>query len=417
MRTIQSVLYERNKKDKAGIVKIRITEDGKSSYISTGVKLQTKQWNARTCQVKESDELDYEQLNRIIEDKLKEVIASFTENIIAKKETSFTGFFQKVIDRQTNHGTKIKYSVILAKVEAYLAYSKKKDLTFREITEDTVYDMRNFFLKKMENNTATHYLKVINGVIKKAIKANVHNYVRHPFEGVELKKSNKSVPKSLTAEQLQKIIDVKLDDARLEKYRRAFLFQVFCQGMRVSDLKVLRWNNFSDNRIEYTMLKTKKQMSVQLNDNLVQILTPLVESYQKKDESIRETIDRLSTSKKYKTNFVFGFLDNEEFSCINEKNDFSKLGKELYIRLNKKSIVYNRNLKVIQSLAGVKTNISSHTARHSYASLLLDSDVNLYTISQGLGHSSVMITQHYLSNFRSHKLDAVNSGLVDRFRM
>ncbi|GAB3529097.1 hypothetical protein GCM10027443_07880 [Pontibacter brevis] len=106
MRTIQSVLYQRNKKDKAGIIKIRITENGKSSYVTTGEKLSAKLWNSRTGKVKENSEVDYERINHIIETTLKEVQASYSENSQASRTTSFIDFFQKVIERQTNEGTR-----------------------------------------------------------------------------------------------------------------------------------------------------------------------------------------------------------------------------------------------------------------------------------------------------------------------
>ncbi|MBF8964302.1 tyrosine-type recombinase/integrase [Pontibacter sp. FD36] len=417
MRTIQAVLYQRNKKDKAGIIKIRVTEDRKATYVTTGEKLPVRLWNDKRGIVKESDEVDYERINRIIEDKLKEVKAQYDENVRSNRNTSFIGFFRKVIERQSNEGTKIKYGTILSKVESYLADSKQTDLTFKQINEDVIYAMRSYFIKGMQEDTADHYLKVIKAVIRKAVKANMYNYYRNPFEGIDLMKDVSKAPSSLTGEMLQRLINAQIENQRIESHRRAFLFQVFCQGMRISDLLVLRWNNFRDGRVEYTMLKTQKQMSVLLNDNLLVLLRPTVERYAKQGESMRETIDRLSIDKKYRNSFVFSFLSDEEFSCVGGNNDFSKISRELYVRLNKKSIVYNRNLKDVQKQAGIRTSLSSHTARHTFASLLLDGDVNLYAISQSLGHSDIKITQKYLSNFGTKKLDDVNASLVSRFKM
>jgi integrase/recombinase XerD len=417
MRTIQAVLYQRNLKDKAGIIKIRVCEKGKRTYVSTQQKLLAKHWDARKCLVKETDEVDHEYLNRVIAEVLAEVRATFSENLNTGKRASFIAFFEKVIDRQTNEGTKIKYAIILTKVKAYLKDNRKEDLTFKEITEDMVYAMMKFFMRGMEEDTAHHYLKVIKGVIRKAVKANVHNYIRNPFEGVKLKGEASKAPSSLTPEQLEKVAFTVIGNERVEACRRTFLFQVFCQGMRVSDLLLLRWNNFMEGRVEYRMLKTGKDMSISLNDNLVELLRPIIEKLSKRGETTGETIDRLSSSKKHKNLFVFPYLNSDEFNFVDCKNDFSRIGKELYVRLNKKSIVYNRNLKEMQKAISVKTTLTSHTARHTFASLLLDGDVNLYAISQSLGHSDIKITQKYLSNFRSKKLDDINESLVNRFRL
>ncbi|WP_066835008.1 site-specific integrase [Rufibacter ruber] len=415
MRTIQAVLYQRNKKDSAGIIKIRVTENRKPIYVSTEQKVLARHWDDKHSKVKETDEVDYEYINKVVAAKLAEVKAQYEENAVASKASSFVGFFEKFIERQTNEGTKIKYGVILSKVKSYLKEKKKDDLRFKEITEDLVYSMRRYFYLSMEADTADHYLKVVKSVIGKAVKANVHNYIRNPFAGIELKAAVTKTPSSLTAEQLQQIINADIQDRRVATHRSAFLFQLFAQGMRISDLLVLRWNNFQDGRLEYKMIKTGRQMSILLNDNLVEILRPMVEPVSRLGESARETIERLSSKKDSRNRFVFPFLDDEEFAAVDHRNDFSRIGKALYVRLNKKSIVYNRNLKDVQKAAGIKTNITSHTARHSYASLLLDGDVNLYAISQSLGHSTLLITQKYLSNFRTKKLDDVNDALVGRF--
>lgn len=417
MRTIQAVLYQRNAKDKAGIIKIRVCEKGKRTYVSTQQKLLAKYWDARKCLVKEVSDIDYEYLNRLIAEALTEVKATYGEGAKVSKQTSFVAFFEKVIDRQTNEGTKIKYAVILAKVKGYLKDKGREDITFREINEDEVYAMMKFFMRSMEEDTAHHYLKVIKSVIGKAVKSNVHNYVRNPFEGVELMRDVTRAPNSLTAEQLEKVAFTIVDNPRVEVCRRVFLFQVFCQGMRISDLLLLRWNNFRDGRIEYRMFKTGKDMSVNLNDNLVEILRPFEERHSEGGETGMEIIDRLSASKKHKNGFIFPYLDSQEFSFVGGRNDFSRIGKELYVRLNKKSIVINRHLKEVQKAVGIKTVMTSHTARHTFASLLLDGDVNLYAISQSLGHSDIKITQKYLSNFRTKKLDDINESLVNRFRL
>jgi hypothetical protein len=79
------------------------------------------------------------------------------------------------------------------------------------------------------------------------------------------------------------------------------------------------------------MLKTKKRMSIYLNDNLVELLRLIVELHFKKGELLRDAIDRLSIDKKHKNSFVFGILSDEEFSKMDDRNDFGRVGKELYV--------------------------------------------------------------------------------------
>jgi integrase len=128
--------------------------------------------------------------------------------------------------------------------------------------------------------------------------------------------------------------------------------------------------------------------------------------------------DRIKKEKKKKGNdFIFPVLSNKDFSDIKENNDFSTVSLKQYKSIKHHTIVYNRKLKKIQELCEIETNISSHVSRHSYTNLLLRLDnVNLYDISQSLGHSSIKITENYLRNgFNIEKVDYLNNTISKRY--
>jgi site-specific recombinase XerD len=57
---------------------------------------------------------------------------------------------------------------------------------------------------------------------------------------------------------------------------------------------------------------------------------------------------------------------------------------------------YNKNLKQIAQFARIKKNLTTHIARHTFATtILLDNDVPLETTSKLLGHNSIRSTQIY----------------------
>ncbi len=67
--------------------------------------------------------------------------------------------------------------------------------------------------------------------------------------------------------------------------------------------------------------------------------------------------------------------------------------KLLPIRSNQK---YNENLKKIAELAGIKKHLTTHTARHTFATTVaLEHDVPIETVSRLLGHRSIRTTQIY----------------------
>ena len=68
--------------------------------------------------------------------------------------------------------------------------------------------------------------------------------------------------------------------------------------------------------------------------------------------------------------------------------------EEAFFRLKNNSNA-NKQLSLLARQAGLKKHISFHTARHTHATLLLYSGVNITTVQRLLGHRSVRTTQIY----------------------
>ena len=75
----------------------------------------------------------------------------------------------------------------------------------------------------------------------------------------------------------------------------------------------------------------------------------------------------------------------------------------------------NKNLKVIAKLCNIERKLIYHTARHTFATMMLTLGADLYTVSKLLGHTSVKMTQVYAKIVNKKKDDAVNltNGLFD----
>ena len=57
---------------------------------------------------------------------------------------------------------------------------------------------------------------------------------------------------------------------------------------------------------------------------------------------------------------------------------------------------FNENLKTTSKKLGIKENVTSYVARHTFASVLAKGGENVLTISEMLGHSDLKTTQIYL---------------------
>ena len=56
---------------------------------------------------------------------------------------------------------------------------------------------------------------------------------------------------------------------------------------------------------------------------------------------------------------------------------------------------YNHQLKALGLLAGIKTRLHSHLARHTFATYMLRNGAKIENVSRMLGHTNITQTQRY----------------------
>ena len=152
------------------------------------------------------------------------------------------------------------------------------------------------------------------------------------------------------------------------------------QLIALGDVVRLKWSNISDGRLIYTMNKTSVTKSIKLLDKVKLIF----EKYKK------------SESQKH----IFPILPENS----GKLNEF-----EIYRIISNQNAIINRDLKKIAKLIGTSTKISTHIARHSAADYLRSRNVDIFSISEFLGHSNIRITQNYLSSMKDSESDAILS--------
>ena len=91
----------------------------------------------------------------------------------------------------------------------------------------------------------------------------------------------------------------------------------------------------------------------------------------------------------------------------NESNDFLFPGKHSLKPLSEQSV--RLILKRIVEQNSLSKTITPHMFRHSFATMLLDSDVDIRYIQQILGHSSISITQIYTHVSHSKQKEILSS--------
>ena len=73
----------------------------------------------------------------------------------------------------------------------------------------------------------------------------------------------------------------------------------------------------------------------------------------------------------------------------------------------------NRHLKKIAVAADIKVQLTTYTARHTWATTAYYCEIHPGIISEAMGHSSITVTETYLKPFRSKKIDEANKQVLD----
>ena len=177
----------------------------------------------------------------------------------------------------------------------------------------------------------------------------------------EKPKKPESTREYLTIDELKGLMAARCNS---EQIRRAFLFSCFC-GLRLSDIEQLAWHDIRKDGTQYTacitMQKTKSPLYVPLSD-----------------EAMKQLPDR------------DGAADGDKVFSLPSRAHV------------------NRVIKAWTGAAGITKKVTFHTARHTFATMMLTLGADLYTTSKLLGHTSVATTSIYAKIVDSKKVEAVN---------
>ena len=104
---------------------------------------------------------------------------------------------------------------------------------------------------------------------------------------------------------------------------------------------------------------------------------------------------------------TFNLLETYINKTRNESNDFLFPGKHSLKQLSEQSV--RLVIKRIVEQNNFSRTITPHMFRHSFATMLLDSDVDIRYIQQILGHSSINVTQIYTHVSQSKQKEILSS--------
>lgn len=191
-------------------------------------------------------------------------------------------------------------------------------------------------------------------LIEKAINNN-------PMDEIDVPKVRKSLPKALTEEEINALLEIPLID-NFSYRNKAMLELLYATGMRVSELINLTFLDIDlDSATVRTLGKGSKERIIPIGDYALKYLSIYINEYRNK------------------------LLKHEINNYLFLNNHGKKMTRQGFFKILKK-----RSQEV-----GIKKELSPHTLRHSFATHLLNHGADLRSIQELLGHSDIGTTQIY----------------------
>ena len=382
---------------------LRVSKDRKTKYQSIGISLNPKYWDFEKNRPKPNcPNKDY--IIKIIIDKESELqkkllelradekeftASTLLETKVKTKVKSVVEFYSELIEelRQANKmGNSKVYRDSLICLELFT--KGKVDIPFSHIDVNFLREyekwMRNRGMKETSMNL---YFRTLRSAYNKAIEAKHAKRDNYPFNEFKISKfSTKTEKRAISKENIKLIMELDLSKEReyIQFSRDLFIFSYLCGGINFTDIANLKQANITDDRLSYIRQKTGKKIMIPIG----------IES--------RMIIDRYSNEEMKVDDYIFPILDKQKHVTEQQK----------YNRKHKVLVHVNKCLKQIATIANIDANLSTYTSRHSYATVLKNSGVNIALIGETLGHSDLKTTQIYLDSFENSQIDEAMKNLL-----
>lgn len=374
-----------SKKTKLCPLSIQVIINGKVKVTSLGILLLIDQWDAEKQKVINHPQAH--DINLIIESDRAKATEIFTEYRLLRKFLSiddfseqfynyanrkdFIEFMQKDIEKRFNRmeitlGTKKNQLATLKKLRKF-----RKEINFYELNEDLIRDFdlwHGRYLKEICNergrsqkhnshNTRAKALSHIKCYINRAIKKSSIK-ITNPFDDIVIKERYTDVV-YLDNHEIQKLhqhfISAQDEDKTYMISLAIFMFSL-CTGLRISDAQSLHQLNIVSDKIVF-----KPKKSIRYNKTITIPLTKAAK-------------------------FYFQYLSQ-------------------FIPLNITDVTVNRLIKRASRICHIKKHLTTHVARHTFATQFVASGGNIIVLQELLGHSDIRTTMKYVHLVQNQKLE------------
>lgn len=267
------------------------------------------------------------------------------------KNSNFFDFCQAYLDKYQKKDKRM----IQAVIEKFKQFSKTEFLKPGDITKSSIKEFADFLAANHKGQGAHSYLARFKKILNHATEKGY--FKKSPADGIKLPTFDRVVSKEILT--IEEIIRLNNTDIANPEIKRAFMFSINT-GLRFIDVQDLRFKHIKNGKIQKNQSKTGREVTIDLNDNAIDLIGEIG----KPDDKI----------------FILPSLTG----CL-------------------------KSIKKWTADAGISKNITWHSARHSFATILLINRTDIKTVSSLLGHSKLEHTQKYLHVVDELKKVAVNT--------
>lgn len=223
-------------------------------------------------------------------------------------------------------------------VLSYLLYLQKEGRASSTVSR-TLASLRSYYLFMMQN-----------GVVKS-----------NPTSNLEAPHVEKKIPKILSAEEVELLLEQPKNCDNKGIRDKAMLELLYATGIRVSELINL---DVSDVNVPMSFVRCKGGKKERI--------IPM--GHQAKDA-------------------LENYINNVRKYMVKDENETALFVNCSGARLSRQG--FWKLIKYYQHIAGIETDITPHTLRHSFAAHLLENGADLHSIQEMMGHADISSTQVY----------------------
>jgi integrase/recombinase XerD len=266
-----------------------------------------------------------------------------------------------LVDKRVAKNTLLSYERDL---KNYLRYLKNVEAveTLNHVQRVHIVHFLNFLKDQGKSpKTMARHVASIRAFHQFLLRTHAAN--QDPSILIEIPKSERSIPKVLSLEEVEKLLDISNGQGHFALRDKAMLEILYATGIRVSELIQIDVEHVNLTMGFVTVIgKSNKE-------RIIPVGGPAAEALKRYLEHGRP-------------NFL---LENRTEDSLFLNHHGKRLSRQGFWKI----------LKKIANEAGIKNELTPHTLRHSFATHLLQNGADLKAVQEMLGHADISTTQIY----------------------